>query len=195
MAPWLTNLETDAPDVIACWRTYADAGLEPMRDELARRVTPGSAPAILAQLEAVAGELERVLESLSDAALGSPGGEADWNAAQAFAHTTAARRFLATWAALAARDEWPDTEPPRPTPGVPGPADADRAMLRLYLDKSRRSQAQAAEAIAGHETDPCPMDNPFVEGRLRCGDWLLYTGVHDVMHLEQLHRLAATARA
>lgn len=194
MAAWLANLESGAPDVIACWRAYADGGLAPMRDELARRLTPGSAPAILAQLEVVAAELERVLEALPDEALSLPGGEADWNVSQTFAHTTAARRFLATWAAMAARGAWPDDAPPRATPGVPGSADADRAMLRLYLDKSRRAQAEAAEAIVGHETDPCPLDNPFVDGRLRCGEWLLYTGVHDVMHLEQLHRLTNAAR-
>jgi hypothetical protein len=28
-------------------------------------------------------------------------------------------------------------------------------------------------------------------GRLRCGEWLLFAGVHDLMHLEQLHRLLA----
>jgi hypothetical protein len=27
-------------------------------------------------------------------------------------------------------------------------------------------------------------------GRLRCGEWLLFAGVHDLMHLEQLHRIA-----
>jgi hypothetical protein len=28
-------------------------------------------------------------------------------------------------------------------------------------------------------------------GRLRCGEWLLFSGVHDLMHLEQLERLEA----
>jgi hypothetical protein len=26
-------------------------------------------------------------------------------------------------------------------------------------------------------------------GRLRCGEWLVFAGVHDVMHLDQLHGL------
>jgi len=28
-------------------------------------------------------------------------------------------------------------------------------------------------------------------GRLRCGEWLLFAGVHDLMHLEQLEALEA----
>jgi hypothetical protein len=107
--------------------------------------------------------------------------------AQAFAHTTAARRWLARAGALAARGEWPD-DAPVVTPGVPGPADASRELLLAYLEKSRRSMAGSAAAIAGHETVPCPLDHPLV-GRLRCGEWLLFAGVHDVMHVEQLHRL------
>jgi hypothetical protein len=31
-------------------------------------------------------------------------------------------------------------------------------------------------------------------GRLRCGEWLLFAGVHDLMHLEQVERLEATVR-
>ena len=29
-------------------------------------------------------------------------------------------------------------------------------------------------------------------GRLRCGEWLVFAGIHDLMHLEQVHDLAAT---
>ena len=50
------------------------------------------------------------------------------------------------------------------------------------------SLAASADAIAGHESEPCPLDHPLV-GRLRCGEWLLFAGVHDLMHLEQLHGL------
>jgi hypothetical protein len=48
---------------------------------------------------------------------------------------------------------------------------------------------RSARSIAWHEEDPCPLEHPLV-GRLRCGEWLLFAGVHDLMHLEQLHRLA-----
>jgi hypothetical protein len=111
--------------------------------------------------------------------------------AQAFAHTTGSRRWLAHAAALAARGEWP-ADAPRVVPGIPGPAHADREQLLLMLAKSRRSLAISAEAIAGHESEPCPLDHPLV-GHLRCGEWLLFTGVHDLMHLEQLHGLRAEA--
>jgi len=49
----------------------------------------------------------------------------------------------------------------------------------------------SAARIAGHETDRCRVEHPLV-GRLRCGDWLLFVGVHDLMHLEQLHRLSGS---
>ena len=49
---------------------------------------------------------------------------------------------------------------------------------------------RAARTIAGHETEPCPLEHPLV-GRLRCGEWLLFAGVHDLMHLEQLHEIEA----
>jgi len=183
---WLAALEPLAPDVAAVWRSIDD-GAFAFRREIRRRAGPGSAPTILAQQEAIADALRSVLEGLPEALLRAPGGEEDWNVAQAFAHTTGARRWLAHAAALTARGEWPD-EAPRVIPGVPGPADASREQLLLLLDKSRRSMSASAAAIHGHETDPCLLDHPLV-GHLRCGGWLLFTGVHDLMHLEQLHEL------
>jgi len=41
---------------------------------------------------------------------------------------------------------------------------------------------------------PCPLEHPLV-GRLRCGEWFLFAGVHDLMHLEQLDGLAASVPA
>jgi hypothetical protein len=167
------------------------SGLIAARRELRRRVAPGCAAAVLAQQHAVAAALEAVLRAMPEPALRAPGGEEDWNVAQAFAHTTAARRFLPAWAALAAAGEWPSDEPPVVTPSIPGPPDASLADLRVLLEKSRRSQERSAERIAGHETQRCPLDHPLV-GHLRCGEWLLFAGVHDLMHLEQLHRILAT---
>lgn len=193
MSTWLDDLETAAPDVVACYRALDSdrTDLRAMRRELRRRAGIGSAPAILLQQNAVAEALAATLNAMPDEALRAPGGEEDWNVAQAFAHTTRARRGLPFLAALSARGEWPAEAPPI-IPGVPGPADADRQTLLMLLDKSRRSMAESAQALAGHESEPCPLDHPLL-GRLRCGEWLLFAGVHDLMHLEQLGALAARA--
>lgn len=195
MAPsvtgWLAALERDAPDSVACWRVLDDsvAGLKALRRVLRERVHQGDAPRILVQQEAIGDALERVVRSLPEPLLRAPGGEEDWNVAQAFAHTTAARRFLATWAALDAGSEWPEDRPPIVTPSVPGPAEATADELLVKLDKSRAAIREAAARIRGHETQRCGLRHPLV-GHLRCGDWLVFIGVHDLMHLEQLSRLA-----
>ena len=183
---WWEALESRAPDVVAAWLA-CDGGLLALRRELRSRAGAGTAAAILDQQEAVADALAEALDATSDQQLLAPGGEEDWNVAQAFAHTTASRRWLVHAAALSARGQWPDEEPVV-RPGIPGPADASRELLATYLDKSRRAMALSAAAIAGHETDRCPLDHPLV-GHLRCGEWLLFAGVHDLMHLDQVHRL------
>ena len=192
MPQWAQKLRPMAPDVVACWEALdeTDAGLRAMLHELDRRVVDGAAPRLLAQQEAIGDELEAVLRQLPDALLGEPGGEEDWNVAQAFAHTTAARRFLATWAALDTDRPWPEHRAPTVTPSVPGRPDATRDELLVLLDKSRRGLREAAARIAGHETQACGMEHPLIGVPRRCGDWLLFVGVHDLMHLEQLHRLA-----
>jgi len=192
---WLAALELRAPDIVAVWRRIDDEqptirGIA-FRREIRRRAGPGSASGILSQLDAIGDALEAVLGEMPEPLLRAPGGEGDWNVAQAFAHTTGSRRWLAHAAALAARGEWP-ADAPRVVPGIPGPGDADVETLLLLLGKSRRSLATSAEAIAGHESEPCPLDHPLV-GRLRCGEWLLFAGVHDLMHLRQLHRLRSGA--
>jgi hypothetical protein len=193
---WLSALETDAPDVIACWRIFDwdIDGLKRLRRELRARVGENDAPRILAQQEAIGDALEAVLRSLPERLLRAPGGEGDWNVAEAFAHTTAARRFLAAWAALDSDGSWPEHRPPVVTPSVPGRADATLDELLTLLDKSRRSIREAAARIEGSETRRCRVEHPLV-GRLRCGEWLLFIGIHDVMHLEQLHGLRARADA
>ncbi len=187
---WARDLEAAAPDVVACWRVteWNVHGLRALRRELRSRVAAASAPRILAQQEAIADELARVLEQMPEGLLRAPGGEEDWNVAQAFAHTTAARRFLATWASWDAGGMWPEDRPPSVTPSVPGPPDASADDLRGLLDKSRVAMRTAASRIEGHELQRCRMDHPLI-GHLRCGEWLLFVGIHDLMHLEQLHRL------
>lgn len=193
---WVAALEADAPDVVACWRAIGSsfAELKALRRELRSRVARGDAPRILRQQESVGDALGAVLRDLPEALLQAPGGEEDWNVAQAFAHTTAARRFLATWAALDAGGTWPAGRPPVVTPSVPGRADATRDDLLTLLDKSRRAIRDAAARIEGHELQRCGLEHPLV-GRLRCGEWLLFIGIHDLMHVEQLHRLRAEADA
>jgi hypothetical protein len=192
MPAWLAALEADAPDVVACWTALdeTDGGRDRLLAELRARVGPGGAPRALAQQEAIGNALETLLGALPDELLRAPGGEEDWNVAQAFAHTTAARRFLATWAALDVDRPWPEHRPPTVTPSIPGRPDATREELLVFLDKSRRALREAAARIEGHETHPCGLEHPLVGRPLRCGDWLLFVGVHDLMHLEQLHRLA-----
>jgi hypothetical protein len=195
--PWLTTLAIDAPDVVACWRALDNSytGLKALRRELRGRVHEGGTPRILAQQEVVGAALEAVLRAMPERLLRAPGGEKDWNVAQAFAHTTAARRFLGTWAALdAGGREWPKERAPVVTPSIPGRPDATRDELLTLLDKSRRAIREAADRIGGHERQRCGMDHPLI-GHLRCGEWLLFLGIHDCMHLEQLHRLLETDTA
>jgi DinB superfamily len=193
---WIERLEADAPDVVACWRALDSSysGLRALRRELRHRVHEGDTPRILEQQEAVGDELERVLRAMPERLLRAPGGEEDWNVAQAFAHTTAGRRFLGTWAALDAGGEWPKDHAPVVTPSVPGRPDATRDELLILLDKSRRAMREAAARIEGHERQRCGMDHPLI-GHLKCGEWLLFLGIHDCMHLEQLHRLLETDAA
>ena len=188
---WLAPLELRAPDVVACWRV-ADSLLR-VRRELRARAGAGSANRVLEQQEGIADAMAAALRALPGSALRMAGGEADWNVAETFAHATAARRWLPRAAALAAADEWP-AEPLIVQPGVPGRADATRDELLGLLEKSRRSMAESAGRIGGHEEDPCPLDHPLI-GRLRCGEWLLWAGVHDLMHLEQLDRIGRAIRA
>jgi hypothetical protein len=190
---WLADLEADAPDTIACWRAIDGSftGLKRLRRELRARIHQGDAPRVLAEQEAIGAALEGVMSTIAEDLLRAPGEEEDWNVAQAFAHTTGARRFLAAWAALDAAGEWPEDDPPVVTPSIPGPAEASRERLLDLLRRSSESLRESAARIAGHETDRCRMRHPLI-GHLRCGDWLLFVGVHDLMHLEQLHRLAGT---
>jgi DinB family protein len=162
-----------------------------VRRELRARAGAGSADRVLRQQDAIADALGQALLDVPDAALQMPGGEADWNVAETFAHATAARRWLPMAAALFASGEWP-AEAPVVQPGIPGRPDATREELLVLLEKSRRSMALSARQIAGHETERCPLDHPLI-GRLRCGEWLLWAGVHDLMHLEQLDRIATSA--
>lgn len=184
---WLQDLEPTAPDVVAAFRNVEVGKFITVRREVRRRSDTGSAPAIVPQLAAIADTFDIVLAGLPDAAFALPGGEGDWNVAQAIGHTAHARAGLSLAGALAASGRWPE-DAPVVVPGVPGEALATRDELRRRIAFSQRAIERAARTIEGRETDPCPLEHPLV-GRLRCGEWLLFSGVHDLMHLEQLHRI------
>lgn len=188
MTDWVDALEPGAPDVIAAWRGIDAGRFISVRREVRRRAGDGSAEQIGAQLATLADGLSSITTALPDAAFGLPGGEGDWTVAQAIGHDVHARSGLVLAASLAASGRWP-ADAPTVVPGVPGPVDVTRDELLRKIAQSQRLIDRAAATIAGHETDPCPLEHPLV-GRLRCGEWILFAGVHDVMHLEQLHRLA-----
>jgi hypothetical protein len=184
---WLDDLEPGAPDIVAAFRNIEAGKFITVRREIRRRTGLGSAPAIVPQLGAIAAALTGIVERLPEPAFEAPGGEGDWNVAQAIGHDAHARAGLALAGALAASGRWPD-DAPAVVPGVPGEATATRDELRRRIAVSQRAIERAARSIEGHETEPCPLEHPLV-GKLRCGEWLLFAGVHDLMHLEQLHEI------
>jgi hypothetical protein len=189
MTAWLDALETVAPDVVAAFRNVEAGRFIAVRREIRKRMAVGAAPSVVPQLAAIADALDAIVAELPDAAFAEPGGEGDWNVAEAIGHVAHARAGLTTAGALAASGRFPE-DAPRVVPSIPGDAAATRDELRRRIAVSQRVVERSARAIEGHETDPCPLDHPLV-GRLRCGEWLLFSGVHDLMHLEQLHDIAS----
>jgi hypothetical protein len=187
---WVATLEPGAPDIVAAWRGIDEGAFIAARRQVRLRGGSGSADRTVAQLAVVSAALEAIVDELTEADLRRPGGEEDWNVAQAIGHACEARAGLSLAAAKAAAGTFP-ADAPVVVPGIPGPPDADRAHLRQKVRQSQRLIERAGRAVAGHELDGCPLVHPLV-GRLRCGEWLLFAGVHDLMHLEQLHDLVAT---
>lgn len=188
-ATWLDALEPAAPDIVGAFRNVEAGKFITVRREIRKRMSVGSAPSVAPQLAAIATAFDALVAALPEAAFSAPGGEGDWNVAEALGHVAHARGGLTTAGALAAAGRFP-AEAPRVVPGIPGEAAATRDDLRRRIALSQRIVERSARAIEGHETDPCPLEHPLV-GRLRCGEWLLFAGVHDLMHLEQLHEIDA----
>ena len=186
---WLDALDAGAPDVVAAYRGIEEGRFLSVRRQVRRRAGSESAQRVATELATLADALTAIVNRLPEAAFRAPGGEEDWNVAQAIGHDADARAGLSMAGALAARGRFPMSASPV-VPGVAGPADASRASLHRRLTTSQHIVERAARSIAGHEAEPCPLEHPLV-GRLRCGEWLLFAGVHDLMHLEQLHRLAS----
>ena len=184
---WLDELEPAAPDPVTAFRGIEVGQFLSVRREVRRRGGAGSTAALVPQLAALAAALVEIVERLPEAAFRAPGGEGDWNVAQAIGHDATARSGLVLAASLAASGRFP-ADAPMVVPGIPGGADASREDLVRKVAQSQRVIERAARAIEGHELDACPLEHPLV-GRLRCGEWLLFAGVHDLMHLEQLHGL------
>jgi DinB superfamily len=186
---WLGDIEPAAPDPVAAYRNIEAGKFITVRREIRRRMATGAAAAIAPQLAALADALDVIVARLPAAAFDAPGGEGDWTVAETIGHDAHARGGLSLAGALAASGRWP-TNVPVVVPGVPGAATASRDELRRRIASSQRVIDRAARTIEGHETDPCPLEHPLV-GKLRCGEWLLFAGVHDLMHLEQLHEIEA----
>ena len=70
-------------------------------------------------------------------------------------------------------------------------------MTATDPDWSTALGADAPDVVAcwrALEAQRCRLEHPLI-GHLRCGEWLLWIGVHDCMHLEQLHRVLETDAA
>jgi hypothetical protein len=189
---WLDELQLAAPDAGAAYRNIEAGKFITVRREIRRRMSVGAAPAIVPQLAALGAALDAIVARLPDEAFDAPGGEGDWTVAETIGHDAHARGGLSLAGALAASGRWP-ANTPAVVPGVPGPRTATREQLRRRLASSQRVIERAARTIEGREAEPCPLEHPLV-GRLRCGEWLLFAGVHDLMHLEQLHAIEARYR-
>ncbi len=190
---WYEALEPAAPDIVAAWRGIDAGQFISVRREVRRRAGPGSSERLAAELASTCEALVAVVGALPDEAFAEPGGEGDWNVAQAAMHTAISRAGLVIAASLAAAGRWPRGAP-KVVPGIPGPEGASRDEIVRRLRRSQEVIERSVGAITGHETDPCPLEHPLV-GRLRCGEWVLFAGVHDLMHLEQLEGIAARLAA
>jgi len=184
-AAWVTALEPVAPDVVAAWRGIEVGAFLSVRREVRRRAGAGTAEGLAMQLGSVAEALTAIVADMRDDELLLDGGEGEWNVAEAIGHVCESRAGLSLAASKAAAGTFP-ADAPSVVQGIPGSPDADRATLLRKIAQSQRLVERAARTVAGHETEPCPLVHPQV-GSLRCGEWLLFAGVHDLMHLEQLH--------
>ena len=161
-ARWVDALEPDAPDIVAAWRGIeagrTDRG-PPGGPQTGRRRN-GRAPRPATR------DTGRGTRRRGRGAVG--GGP---RAATAARRTGTSRRRSGTTARPGPASASPRPGPPRGrwppnapdvVPGVPGPADADRATLLRRIGQSQRLVERSARTVAGHEMDPCPLEHPLV---------------------------------
>ena len=187
---WLRELVDAAPDFVAPYRAYRNGRLQAMKQACRVRSGPGSAARLAAEHAAVARHVAGLLAAVPPGMLAASGATGDWSIVQTIGHMIAAREGLALAALLTATGRWPSAAG-SVVPGLAGREDVTLPALHQSLARSQRFIERAALRVAGHESDPCELDHPLV-GHFRCGGWLLFAGVHDLMHLEQLDRLVTT---
>ncbi len=91
---------------------------------------------------AITDALAAIVDELTEEDLRRPGGEEDWNVAQAIGHACESRAGLSLAAAKAAAGTFP-ADAPVVVPGVPGPPDADRGASSTT--RSARASASSSE--------------------------------------------------
>ena len=161
-----------------------------VRREVRRAAGPGTARGHRPRSSAsLADALTAIVEALPDEAFALPGGEEDWNVAQCIGHDCEARVGLCLAASLAARDAGRRT-PRRSSRGSPARRTAIATTSLRKIAQSQRLVERVARDGRRPRGGPVPARPPQV-GRLRCGEWLLFAGVHDLMHLEQLDEIRA----
>jgi hypothetical protein len=184
---WAEALAGEAPDLTAPYAAYRDGRLLEVRSDVRRRAGDGAALRLAPQHAAVARVFGDLLARADDALLDAPGGEGDWTLAEALGHAIESRQGLVLAAQLAATGRFPADSPPV-VKGIAGPSGATREELRTRLDRSQRFLERAIPRVEGHERTECPLIHPDL-GQLRCGEWLIVAGVHDLLHVAQLHSL------
>ena len=189
---WVDALDAGAPDIVAAWRGIEAGRLLAVRREVRRRGGAGSAEWIAAQLAILADALadDRRIAARRGTDPAGRRGRLERRAGRR-PRLRIRARACASRPSLAARGRWP-AGAPSVVPGIPGAADADRP------DAPAQDRPEPADRRArgtdgrGARDGAVPAGIIRRSGRLRCGEWLVFAGVHDLMHLEQLHDLLST---
>src|SRR3972149_2299261 len=157
MSDWLDRLECDAPNLVGSFRALDDGRFIALRREVRRLAGAGSAVRLAREHAAVVAHLDGLIAAASPEVLAAPGGEEDWNVAQALGHATAARQGLVLAAPMAAPGRWPAEAPTLVAGGPPPDPPRPRRVRGLPLAAPRRR--------AGVPAHP-PRPRPHLHGPL-----------------------------